>query len=83
MKDEVALAVIQKKYLYLVMDIFETNLQALFKELRKEKKKLTAVQIKIMAFQLFKALYYLKVMLIGNEGKKSLPPRPQAPKHSD
>jgi hypothetical protein len=83
MKDEVALAVIQKKYLYLVMDIFETNLQALFKELRKEKKKLTAVQIKIMAFQLFKALYYLKVMLISKKGKKSLPPRHQASKHSD
>lgn len=44
------------------MDIFETNLQSLFKELRREKKKLTPIQVKIMAFQLFKALYYLKVI---------------------
>lgn len=54
----------QNKYLYLVMDVFETNLQSLFRQMRKDKRKFTSIDIKIMAFQMFKALYYLNVMKV-------------------
>jgi hypothetical protein len=41
------------------MDLFENNLQSMFKSYRKSKKKFEEIEIKIMSFQLFKALYYL------------------------
>ena len=42
------------------MDMYDTNLQALFKEHRKSKKMFSPHWIKILGFQLFKGLYYLK-----------------------
>lgn len=52
----------QEKYLYIVMDYFETNLQALFKQNRKNKTRIAPEIRKVMIFQLFKALYYLEVL---------------------
>lgn len=46
------------------MDFYETNLQAMLKSYRKERKNLEKAKLKIVAFQLFKALYYLKVILL-------------------
>lgn len=48
------------------MDMFDTNLQNVFKEFRKNKKLIPSFWPKILGFQLFKGLYYLKVLpLIG------------------
>ena len=43
------------------MDMYDSNLQLVFKELRKTKKIFPPHWIQILAFQLFKGLYYLKV----------------------
>ena len=43
------------------MDMYDSNLQALFKEHRKCKKMFPPHWIKLIGFQLFKGLYYLKV----------------------
>jgi hypothetical protein len=43
------------------MDFYDTSLQSYFKEHRKNKAALDSGVRKILAFQLFKALYYLQV----------------------
>lgn len=45
--------------MYLVMDFYETSLQSFLKEKRKTKILIEEGVRKILAFQLFKALYYL------------------------
>ena len=45
------------------MDLYESNLQTLLREHRKAKTNLPPSHIKILAFQLFKGLFYLKVFV--------------------
>lgn len=42
------------------MDFYDTNLQGMLKQLRREKKMMDIGVRKIIAFQIFKALYYLQ-----------------------
>ena len=51
----------KERYLYLVMDYYETSLQIMLKEHRKLKTKMQKEARKVLAFQLFKALYYMQV----------------------
>lgn len=64
MKDYCFKNIMGHRYLYLVMEYFPTNLLNMFKELRQGRKTIEKIKRKIIAFQIFKALYYLKVILI-------------------
>jgi len=48
----------------MVMEFIPSNLNAMIKELRKSRKSIAPVARKVMAFQLFKALYYMHVAII-------------------
>lgn len=54
----------QECYLSMVMEFIPSNLNAMIKELRKSRKSIAPVARKVMAFQLFKALYYMHVAII-------------------
>lgn len=51
----------QECYLSMIMDYIPSSLNLLIKEQRKAKKPFAPVLRKLMAFQLFKALYYMQV----------------------
>lgn len=51
----------EDQYLYIVMDFYQSNLQLYLREHRKNKKNVDPGVRKVLAFQLFKALYYLQV----------------------
>jgi hypothetical protein len=54
----------------------------MIRDQRKFKKPFSPIYRKLVAFQLFKALYYLQVE-ISDPVNQSLPPRYQAPQHTD
>jgi hypothetical protein len=56
------------------MDVFPSSLNVLIREQRKFKKPFSQIIRKLLAFQIFKALYYLQVDL-SHPADKDLPPR--------